>query len=172
MPSGIPVQRRLGPHTPYLGRLEGYPGWDSRQKQLRAAGLYQEGSAPDRTPPSPHHLQRVTTSLEEGSLRAFSKKLRAQSLSRVRLFATPWTAAHQAPPPMGFPGKSTEVGRQCLLLLRSYRAQKIESSRWGRQGQGPGSLKPPKQTAERQALDRSTESVWSLPLKGRSWLGS
>ena len=25
-----------------------------------------------------------------------------QSLSRVRLFATPWTVAHQAPPSMGF----------------------------------------------------------------------
>ena len=25
-----------------------------------------------------------------------------KSLSRVRLFATPWTAAHQAPPSMGF----------------------------------------------------------------------
>ena len=102
LPSGTPVQRRLGPHSPYLGRLEGHPGWDSRQKQLRAAGLYQEGSAPSRTPPGPHHLQRVTTSLEEGSLRAFSKKLRAQSLSRVGLLVTPWTAASQAPPPMGF----------------------------------------------------------------------
>ena len=26
----------------------------------------------------------------------------AESLSRVRLCATPWTAAHQAPPSMGF----------------------------------------------------------------------
>ena len=26
----------------------------------------------------------------------------AQSLSRVQLLATPWTAAHQAPPSMGF----------------------------------------------------------------------
>ena len=26
----------------------------------------------------------------------------AKSLSRVRLFATPWTAAYQAPPSMGF----------------------------------------------------------------------
>ena len=26
----------------------------------------------------------------------------AQSLSRVRLFATPWTVAHQAPPSMEF----------------------------------------------------------------------
>ena len=25
-----------------------------------------------------------------------------KSLSRVRLFETPWTAAYQAPPPMGF----------------------------------------------------------------------
>ena len=25
-----------------------------------------------------------------------------KSLSRVRLFATPWTVAYQAPPPMGF----------------------------------------------------------------------
>ena len=27
----------------------------------------------------------------------------AQLLSHVRLFATPWTVAHQAPPSMGFP---------------------------------------------------------------------
>ena len=26
----------------------------------------------------------------------------AKSLSRVKLLATPWTAAYQAPPPMGF----------------------------------------------------------------------
>ena len=26
-----------------------------------------------------------------------------KSLSHVRLFATPWTVAHQAPPSMGFP---------------------------------------------------------------------
>ena len=28
--------------------------------------------------------------------------MRVKSLSRVRLLATPWTAAHQAPPSMGF----------------------------------------------------------------------
>ena len=33
---------------------------------------------------------------------AFSKwKVRVKPLSRVQLFATPWTAAHQAPPSMG-----------------------------------------------------------------------
>ena len=30
------------------------------------------------------------------------KKVKVKSLSRVRLSATPWTAAHQAPPSMGF----------------------------------------------------------------------
>ena len=30
-------------------------------------------------------------------------------LSHVQLFATPWIAAHQAPP-WNFPGKNTEVG--------------------------------------------------------------
>ena len=29
-------------------------------------------------------------------------KLKVKSLSRVQLFSTPWTAAHQAPPSMGF----------------------------------------------------------------------
>ena len=29
-------------------------------------------------------------------------KVKVKSLSRVRLFATPWAAAHQAPPSMGF----------------------------------------------------------------------
>ena len=29
-------------------------------------------------------------------------KVKVKSLSRVQLFETPWTAAHQAPPPMGF----------------------------------------------------------------------
>ena len=34
---------------------------------------------------------------------AFSFGLKVKALSRVRLLATPWTAAHQAPPSMGFP---------------------------------------------------------------------
>ena len=28
--------------------------------------------------------------------------MKVKSLSRVRLFVTPWTVAHPAPPPMGF----------------------------------------------------------------------
>ena len=33
---------------------------------------------------------------------AWKWKVKVKSLSRVRLFVTPWTAAHQAPPSMGF----------------------------------------------------------------------
>ena len=33
---------------------------------------------------------------------AGERKVKVKSLSRVRLFATPWTAAYQAPPAMGF----------------------------------------------------------------------
>ena len=33
---------------------------------------------------------------------AWKWKVKMKLLSRVRLLATPWTAAHQAPPPMGF----------------------------------------------------------------------
>ena len=42
-------------------------------------------------------------------------KSKVNSLSRVRLFATPWTVAYHAPPSWDFPGKSTGVG--CHFLL-------------------------------------------------------
>ena len=41
---------------------------------------------------------------------AWKWKVKVKSLSRVRLFVTPWTAAYQAPPPMGF-------SRQEYLIL-------------------------------------------------------
>ena len=41
---------------------------------------------------------------------AWKWKVKVESLSRIRLSATPWTAAYQAPPPWDFPSKSTGVG--------------------------------------------------------------
>jgi len=41
--------------------------------------------------------------------------VKVKSLSRVRLFATPWTAAYWLLHPWDFPGKSTGVGCHCLL---------------------------------------------------------
>ena len=47
-------------------------------------------------------------------------KVKVKSLSRVGLFATPWTAAYQAPPSMGFSRQSTGVGCHCLLQKNMY----------------------------------------------------
>ena len=61
-------------------------------------------------------LPQYLTNLEQKALSGFCPELsEVKSLSRVRLFATPWTAAYQAPPSMGFPGKSTGVGCHSLL---------------------------------------------------------
>ena len=43
-------------------------------------------------------LEWVTISFSN----AWKWKVKVKSFSRVRLFVTPWTAAHQAPPSMGF----------------------------------------------------------------------
>ena len=60
----------------------------------------------DSSPPGPtvpgilqaRTLERVAIS----SSNAWKWKVKVKSLSRVRLLATPWTAAYQAPPSMGF----------------------------------------------------------------------
>ena len=48
---------------------------------------------------------------------AWKWKVKVKSLSRVRLLATPWTAAQQAPPSMGFSRQEFGVGCHCLLRL-------------------------------------------------------
>ena len=47
--------------------------------------------------------------------------MKVKSLNRVRLFATPWTIAYQAPLSMGFPGKNTGVG--CHFLLQCMKVK-------------------------------------------------
>ena len=61
---------------------------------------------------------------------AWKWKVKVKSLSRVWLLATPWTAAHQAPPSMDFPGKSTGVGCHCCLriwMLSIYKCVVVHS---------------------------------------------
>ena len=73
-----------------------------------------DGSPPGS--PVPGILQARTQEWVAISFSNASKwKVKVKSLSRVRLFATPWTAAYQAPLSMGFPGKSTGVRCYCLL---------------------------------------------------------
>ena len=54
-------------------------------------------------PPVPGILQARTLEWVAISFsNAWKWKVKVKSLSRARLLATPWTAAYQAPPPMGF----------------------------------------------------------------------
>ena len=50
------------------------------------------------------HRYHITSFLRKPYFRTLSSKwkVKVKSLSRVRLFATPWTVAYQAPPSMGF----------------------------------------------------------------------
>ena len=48
---------------------------------------------------------------------AWKWKVKVKLLIRVRLLATPWTAAYQAPPSMGFSRRSTGVGCHCLFHI-------------------------------------------------------
>ena len=57
---------------------------------------------------------------------AWKWKVKVKSLSPVRLLVTPWTAAHQAPPSMGFSRQEYRSGVPLLLHLNFF--QEIESS--------------------------------------------
>ena len=78
-----------------------------------------DGSPPGS--PTPGILQARTLEWIPISLsKAWKWKTKVKSLSRIRLLATPWTAAYKAPPPWDFPGKSTGVGCHCLLHFVHY----------------------------------------------------
>ena len=57
--------------------------------------------------------------------------MKVKSLSRVRLLATPWPAAYQAPPAMGFSRQEYWSGCQCLLRDTSRLLVKLLISRGG-----------------------------------------
>ena len=75
-----------------------------------------DGSPPGSPVPEilqPRTLEWVAISFSN----AWKWKVKMKSLSHVRLFTTPWTAAYQAPLSMDCPGKSTGVGCHCLLWV-------------------------------------------------------
>ena len=75
-----------------------------------------DGSPPGS--PIPGILQART--LEQVAIpfsNAWKWKVKVKSLSRVRLFATPWTAAYQAPPSMGFSRQE-----YCSLLFHNQQS--------------------------------------------------
>ena len=80
-----------------------------------------DGSPPGSTVPGilqARTLERVAISFSN----AWKWKVKVKSLSHVRLFATPWTAAYQAPPSLGFllqcrkVNSQSEVAQSCLIL--------------------------------------------------------
>ena len=64
---------------------------------------------------------------------AWKWKVKVKLLRRVQLLATPWTAAHQAPPPMGFfrqklwSGLPLPSPTHCIFIINNY--EKI-NSKW------------------------------------------
>jgi len=72
---------------------------------------------------------------------AWRWKVKVKSLSHVRLFATPWTVAYQAPPPTGFcrqeywsgvplPSSASLNSNICLFSLVRLRALTVFSYTW------------------------------------------
>ena len=67
--------------------------------------------------------QRIYLPMQETQVESLGQedpleKVKVKSLSRVRLFATPWAVAYHASHPWDFPGKSTGVS--CHFLLSSF----------------------------------------------------
>ena len=61
---------------------------------------------------------------------AWKWKVKVKSLSRVRLLATPWTTAYQAPPSMGFSRQEYWSGCHCLLCNLQLENPKWDMSHW------------------------------------------
>ena len=57
---------------------------------------------------------------------AWKWKVKVKSLSCVRLFLTPWTAAHQAPPSMGFPRQATREAQKRKKKLKNCPCNEIQ----------------------------------------------
>ena len=89
------------------------PGKWSRTMTVIRAGLA-DGAPCGRKKSEPKGELGLSTQVQVVSP---PKSLKAKSLSCVRLFATPQTAAHQAPPSMGFSRHKDWSGCHCLLHL-------------------------------------------------------
>ena len=103
----------INPLTPCFGHLPQNIGFPGVAGDIRDADLIPgSGTCPTLCDPTdgspigslvPGILQaRILEWVAISFSNAWKWKVKVKSLSRVRLLATPWTAAHQAPPSMGF----------------------------------------------------------------------
>ena len=95
-----------------------------------------DGSAPGS--PIPGILQARTLEWVAISFsNAWKWKVKVKSLSRARLLVTPWTAAHQAPPSMGFSrqeywsGSPLIKGLHCVYTVLLYDLAQVIQSKLG-----------------------------------------
>ena len=115
-----------------------HPSWPihSLQESAAAAAAKSLQSCPtlcdpiDSSPPGspvPGILQaRALEWVAISFSNAWKWKVKVKSLSRVGLFPTPWTAAYQAPPSMGFSRQEYWSGCHCLLRLIVYSILQIK----------------------------------------------
>ena len=90
-----------------------------------------DGSPPGT--PVPGILQARTLEWVANSFsKAWKWKVKVKSLSCIRLLATPWTAAYQAPPSMGFSRESTRLGCHCFLHCGGREMHQIVHSLLGK----------------------------------------
>ena len=94
-----------------LGRPRQLEHW-GLSKTLRERKPWRSAWGPPEDPPEDWAVPTWRNLPEAGKPSCSS--VHAQSLSRVWLFATPWTVAHQLLCPWDFPGKNTGVG--CYFL--------------------------------------------------------
>ena len=100
----------------------------------------------------------------------YALKVKVKSLSRVRLFAAPWTVAHQAPPSMGFsrqeywsglpfpsPGESSQSRDQTRVSRIAGRRFNLWATREA-QKRGSGKWK--------ETENKASEFHWNVDRKG------
>ena len=84
-------------------RITSFLGWAAAKSLQSCPTLCDPMDGSPLGSPVPGILQARTLEWVAISFsNAWKWKVKVKSLSRVRVFATPWTAAYQAPPSMGF----------------------------------------------------------------------
>ena len=88
-----------------------------------------------------------------------------KSLSRVQLFAIPWTAAYQAPPPMGFSRQEYWSGVLVGINQDSFTDGSVGKESTHNAGD-PGSIHGWEDPLEKEMTTHSSVLAWRIPGMG------
>ena len=104
---------------------------------------------------------------------AWKWKVKVKSLSHVRLLETPWTAAYQAPPPMGFSRQEYWSGVPLPSLAHIIQLVKIDQKKMeNNNGQNIRFIGRTDVEAETPILwppDAKSWLIWKDPDAGKDW---